>query len=751
MPFKILFFANTSFIGGAERNILDLANKLNEKGHDISIASLERGGPLLKMAKINGIRTFDPDFKYYFSLSYIKNIYSFLKLNNFDFIFIYGLKLKVILIPLAFYHRKLVIISMILGLDVWKKNVRIIVEKILIPFTSFWISNSIAAKENSIRREGTPQDLIYVIYNGLPINCGIKNKTKKKEKRKDFKIITLANIQKNKGHYFFLKVIKKVIEIDPNITFNFIGKDFTNGEIQKEIKRFQLENNVSLSGFIFDVRSYIHNYDLMVLPSFSESLPTSIIECMLEGVPVLATRVGGIPEIIKNEKTGWLVEAGDEESFIKKIITIKYNEKKRNEISNNAYLYAINKFNIDKISTDYERLLQLYIPKKDASKNKFRIMRVQSRIVVGGPALHTILLSRALNNDRFQTVLVGGANKSSEKSLVKAARNQNIRCFIIPEMAREIHFYDDIISFIKLYRLIKRVKPDIFHSHTSKGGAIGRLAAYLAGVPIIFHTFHGHIFEGYFGRTKSIVFIWLEKLLARISTNIIVISESQKKDIVKKYRINSNHKTKLIPLGFEWSGFFHEDKNVNFRKQFNLPENKFLIGSIGRIVPIKDHALFIKIAHQLIQKHPSKFHFVIIGDGELREEMETDLELKGIRNYFTFTGWWNTNVNIYQNLDLLLLTSQNEGTPVAVIEALASGTPVIASAVGGVLDVMSKYCREFAVADRDPAKYVVMIEKLYNSRVTVPAETSRFIRNYYSSERLIRDMKELYLQRINDS
>jgi glycosyltransferase involved in cell wall biosynthesis len=363
---------------------------------------------------------------------------------------------------------------------------------------------------------------------------------------------------------------------------------------------------------------------------------------------------------------------------------------------------------------------------------------------VGGPAKHTILLSKNLNNKNYRTVLVGGTSKAIEKSLVENARKEGIDCVIIPEMAREIHFYDDFISLIKLFQLIKKEKPFIFHSHTAKAGGIGRIAAFLAGVPIIFHTFHGHVFSGYFGSVKTSFFIYIERFLALISNKLIVISERQKNDIIHKFRIAKKNKVELIKLGFDWKEKFLCKSNFSLRNKYHIPKDKYLIGIIGRLVPIKDHRLFIEIAEKLISESRNNFYFIIIGDGELKSELIQVVKEKNINSFFTFAGWIEVNKCVYNELDILLLTSLNEGTPVTVIESLAAGTPVIARDVGGVADVMTHYKLEYLVKERNPAKFVELIKKIRMNSDKPLKVTQDKIMEIYSSERLVRDIKSLY-------
>ena len=387
-------------------------------------------------------------------------------------------------------------------------------------------------------------------------------------------------------------------------------------------------------------------------------------------------------------------------------------------------------------------------------KSRIRIIRVQSRIVVGGPAKQTILLSKELNRNGYKTVLIGGASKSIEKSLIESAINNGIKCVVIPEMAREIHFYDDLISLVKLYKFIKKEKPVIFHSHTAKAGGIGRIAAYIAGVPLIFHTFHGHVFSSYFGKFKTKGFILIERLLARISTKIIVISESQRHDMIQKYRIGTDSRVELIRLGFNWNENFLKRSNVSLRNNFKISQNKFLVGIIGRLVSIKDHYLFIEVAEKLLLIEDNDYHFVIIGDGELKFNLIDLVKSKNIEKHFTFTGWIEINKSIYEELNLLLLTSKNEGTPVTIIEALASGIPVIASNVGGVRDVMKLYNTAFLIRERDPLKYCEKILKLRENSNSPSKETQAKVMQTYDSERLVLDIKNLYkksVEKLNQS
>jgi glycosyltransferase involved in cell wall biosynthesis len=382
--------------------------------------------------------------------------------------------------------------------------------------------------------------------------------------------------------------------------------------------------------------------------------------------------------------------------------------------------------------------------------NAAKIIRIQSRIVIGGPALHTICLSDKLNPELFETTLVGGAGDEDERSMIMEAQRRNITCIEIPELGRDIHFYDDLISFFKVFQIIRRIKPDIVHTHTAKAGAIGRLAAFFASVPFIYHTFHGHVFTGYFNPVKTKIFILIERLLAKLSTKIIVISHQQKADIVEKFKIAPEDKVSLIPLGFEWDSPSNpKHDRFDLKEKYNIPANKFVIAIVGRLVPIKDHFLFIQITESLVALNDRKYHFVVIGDGEMREILEQRVQEKKLTDHFTFTGWITDTRALYQGIDLLLLTSKNEGTPVTIIEALAYGVPVVARDVGGVTDIFEFYDRNYLITGDNPQDYVQAVCKIAAGKVKISEETKRQVKAYYGAQRLVSDMEKLYLSMIN--
>ncbi len=379
-----------------------------------------------------------------------------------------------------------------------------------------------------------------------------------------------------------------------------------------------------------------------------------------------------------------------------------------------------------------------------------KIVRIIARLNVGGPAIHTILLTQALNNERFESVLITGQVDKAEKDMIYLAREKKIGPLVIPELGRQIRPLKDLIAFWKIYTVMRRFKPDIVHTHTAKAGALGRTAAVLAGVPVRIHTFHGHIFENYFNRFYISIFLSIERTLAHLSRYIIVVSEAQKKEIGEHYKIAGPDKIRVIPLGLELGKLLSvRSRRGNLRKTLNIDDDTVVVGIIGRLVPVKNHRMFLEAAKRLssILTPGFKIKHLIIGDGEERMALEAYAKELDISRSVLFCGWYEDMADIYSDLDIVVLTSLNEGTPVALIEALAAGRPVVATEVGGVRDVVEDGVSGYCVASGDINAFARRIADLIadpGKRVEFGAKGREAVRVKFSKERLIEDMAKLY-------
>ncbi|MFQ5900424.1 MAG: glycosyltransferase family 4 protein [Thermodesulfobacteriota bacterium] len=382
--------------------------------------------------------------------------------------------------------------------------------------------------------------------------------------------------------------------------------------------------------------------------------------------------------------------------------------------------------------------------------NKTKILRIIARLNIGGPAIHTILLTANLNNERYDSILVKGKEGPDEGDMLSLARGKEVEPVFIHELQREISPVKDCIALWRLYRLMRVKSPDIVHTHTAKAGTIGRIAAWLAGVPIILHTFHGHVLEGYFGGVKTRIFILIERVMAIISTRVITLSEGLKRELIK-LKVAPEEKIEVIPLGLELKRFIEVDTlRDSFKRSIGLSVDSLLVGIVGRLVPIKAHKYFLEAVRE-IQKmgglSPQGIKFIIIGDGELRGELERYTKELGIEDSVVFTGFRSDLPEIYADLDIVVLSSMNEGTPVSLIEAMASARPVVSTKVGGVADLVEDGKTGLLVEPGDSTGLARAISELLRDnekRKSMGKEGRKRVYPEYDIENLVRRINLLY-------
>jgi len=372
-----------------------------------------------------------------------------------------------------------------------------------------------------------------------------------------------------------------------------------------------------------------------------------------------------------------------------------------------------------------------------------RILRIIARLNVGGPAIHVSLLTARLGPPEFESVLVCGNVGPDEGDMTYYAQALGVTPVLIPALGRELHPLRDLATLWALYRLIRRLRPDVVHTHTAKAGFVGRLAAWLAGVPVIVHTFHGHVLRGYFGPAKTRLFLLLERLTGRMADAIITLTGSLRDELADVYRVAPRDKFHVLGLGLELEPFAATPRRCGaFRAMWGLPPDAPLVGIVGRLAPIKNHALFLEAAARVREAVPAA-RFVIVGDGETRAEVEAQIARLGLAGAVTLTGWQRDLTPVYSDLDVLVISSNNEGTPVAVIEALAGGCPVVATAVGGVPALLEDGQFGALVPPEDPAALAgAIVATLRTPPDTRRAQAAMLER--YSIDRLSRDLAGLY-------
>lgn len=390
-------------------------------------------------------------------------------------------------------------------------------------------------------------------------------------------------------------------------------------------------------------------------------------------------------------------------------------------------------------------------------RQKPKILRIINRFNLGGPTYNVAYLTKYLE-DEFETLLIGGEKEESESSSEFILEKLGLKPLLISEMQRELGILNDYRAYKKIRKIIRDYKPDIVHTHASKAGAVGRMAAIHEKVPVIVHTFHGHVFHSYFGRIKTWIFKVIERYLAYKSSAIVAISDIQKKELCEQFKIADKNKTTVINLGFDLTRFKinREELRAKFRDEFLIEKDEFVVSIIGRLAPVKNHALFLNAISRITDKIGKKVRFIIVGDGELRDNLLHQCEVLNLNYaYFPqnprvaqvlFTSWITDVERALAGSDLVCLTSNNEGTPVSLIEAQAAGKAILSTQVGGIKDIVHPDAA-ILVKPGDEQSFSEALLKL----ILNPGECSEmgragddFVMKRFGYERLVREMAQLY-------
>lgn len=383
-----------------------------------------------------------------------------------------------------------------------------------------------------------------------------------------------------------------------------------------------------------------------------------------------------------------------------------------------------------------------------------RVLRVITRLNIGGPSIQATGLTTALTAHGFDTLLIHGRLGEGEGDMSYLLAGNPGRVRYLNALQRPISPWSDLRAAVALYRTVSEFRPHLLHTHMAKAGLLGRAAALLynathpASRMRIVHTYHGHVLEGYFSRVKSRLIISIERLLARASDALVAISPRLCNDLVDRYRIESRDKFVLIPLGFDLDPFaaITTGDRALARLALDIPPGARVVTTVGRLTAIKHHGLFLDMAQQIAAESPDVV-FLIAGGGELRAQIEADTRARGLADRVRFLGWRRDLATVYAASDLFVLTSRNEGTPVALIESMASAVPGVATDVGGVRDVIVDDSMGVVVPPDDAAALAETVSGLLSDsdgRTRMGAAARRAVLARFRFVRLVEDVVAMY-------
>jgi len=382
-----------------------------------------------------------------------------------------------------------------------------------------------------------------------------------------------------------------------------------------------------------------------------------------------------------------------------------------------------------------------------------KVVHIITRLDQGGSARETLQTVLGHNRGRFRVSLAFGPPETAtadDAALLKAALQQlgqaGVSVFQVPQLVREINPVLDAWATVALWRLLRGVRPDVVHTHTSKAGAVGRLAAWLARIPVVIHTPHGHLFYGYYGRFLSTLLCFAERLLARLTDRIVTLTDRGAQEHVQ-YKIASPQKFVTIHGGNSLAQFRSMRVNATVkRKELELPPEGPIIGTVGRLVPIKGHSWLLRAVLRVLAEFPQAC-VVLIGDGPLLGELQELASELGISPHVVFLGTRHDIPECLASLDLFVLPSLNEGMGRALVEAMAVGCPVVATRVGGIPDIVADGTTGLLVPPRDEralAEAILTLLRDRSRRAAYGEAARRHVDGRFDVETMVRNVERLY-------
>jgi sugar transferase (PEP-CTERM/EpsH1 system associated) len=489
----------------------------------------------------------------------------------------------------------------------------------------------------------------------------------------DLAIGIVARLVPVKDHSVLLEASAKVFKAIPNAKLFIVGDGPLKNELKSQANRLGINNNVIFTGKRRDISQILSSLDVFVLSSKHEGISLSILEAMVHSLPAVATRVGGNPALVDDHRTGLLVESGKADEMANAIIELLTDNKKRTDYGTNAREKVVANFDLTKIVRRYEDLYTSYFTKE----KKINIMHLASNPEWAGAEVHLATLADSLKNDNRVEISVTVFHNGK---LVDYLKGRGIRVNVVP-----LKWLFDVTSIFKVARLLKENDIGVIHTHGYKANFIGALASLLHKKTKCIRTEHGltEPFSG-FNKAKMNLYETLDYLVGRLLTKrIISVSDDIKNNIANKYpkaTMTTIHNGIMMDSGLK--------KDIkSMKKDLSIPENIFVIGMVGRLALVKGHEHFINAAKLILQKRQD-VRFLIIGDGPLRQALEQKVTGK-LNNYIKLTGFRDDVKDLTNILDIVVFSSLSEGIPYTLLEAMSLGKPVVATRVGGLVEVIS--------------------------------------------------------------
>jgi glycosyltransferase involved in cell wall biosynthesis len=766
-PIKILYLIDKLVPSGTQTQLLELVRHLDRSLFQPQVIALCEGGALLSEFQSAGIEVKVWDIKKAYGPSAwraVSRIESLIKQDGIDIVQTFFLHADMIGLAAAkkagVRHR----LSARRDEGFWLNKKDLFLTRYASKAASLLIANSKAVKDAVIQKEN-PNCLIEVLYNGIDAHYFSPNEMLRRHAREELQIAedeivvgVVANMRHEvKGHAFLIEAIPEIVKRCPNAKFIFVGDGILRHQYEKRLQALGVRENVLFLGATREIPKLLNAIDIYCSSSLSEGFSNSILEAMAVAKPVIATAVGGNRELIQDQQTGFLVEPKSPRQLAEKIITLILKPELRQGFGESGRARVLQDFTVERMTQRYEEFYTSlhdsslkskaeYIPDYDpivptwnqplellhsSRKLPIRVAYLIWSLDLGGAEQIVLNLAKKLDRHIYEPLVICLNDKGRYAWQLEEQRIKVIALHKKPKL--------DLFLLMKLVKLIKSERIELIHTHLFSANLWGRLAGKLAGVPVI-TTEHG------IDRWRTPFHFALETLLKPVNQKAVFVSE-QVKDFYSR-KVDFKDKAYVLHTGIDVDKFQKPTDREATRKALGISYEKKVLGFVGRLVAEKDHANFLRSLVQLVKIHNrSDIVGLIVGDGELKPEIMNQIDRYQLNDHVVLTGFRKDLPELYQAMDVFVHASIQEGLPLTVLEAMASGTPVVATNVSGISECLQDEVDGLLVPVGDPEAIARAVSKVLRDsifREGIIHHAQERVRKSFSLERMVEGHSALY-------
>ena len=527
---------------------------------------------------------------------------------------------------------------------------------------------------------------------------------KKCEVRGKRVMLTTARLVERKGHAQVIRALSRLSRKYPDLVYVLTGRGDLEPKLKSLVAKLGLKDRVRMPGFVSarELRALYQMAEIYISPSLEvetdvEGFGISFIEAGLYATPVIAGRTGGVSDAVAHGQSGFLVDPLDVTEITDRLAQLLDDRDLRTRMGLFGRERARKEFGLD---IQGRRLLSALESGPDTGRHKLKILHVITRLDKGGAPKNTLITVSGLNRERYNVVLVSGPSYDPEEDLEARTRQVGVKFLVCEHLVRPIRPFTDLKALWVLYRFMRQNRFDLVHTHTSKAGVIGRAAALLAGVPVIIHASHGHIYTGFYGPLFSRLLLWLDRLQSHWTDRIITLTARGLEEQVRM-GIAPRSRFRVIPSGIDLSRFMQAAVSVEGRRaELGLPPSGPVLGMVAELDPRKGHAYLIQAMPAVLRAHPDA-RLLIVGQGPLEHELKAMIHELGLRDEIILTGHREDVPEILSLLDVFVLSSINEGMGRVIVEAMACARPVVASDLMGIPELVEDGLTGYLFRPRD--------------------------------------------------